>query len=574
LRKLFYILAILLFAVDVWSATYWVKGTGSGPNYVTYSSNSDSGCSTGDWTPTTDLEAVLTTIDDGNTVYLCDEIFTDDERDSDGILNFPKNQTIIGIGSATLKMDDGGNLHRVARITGRDGLVLQNIIFDANGDNQTAGYNYPCDISGATQNLTITGCTFKNATDGALNENTDAQQVGLHIGSAYGGTVNDLIQTSIFQNCGAWGIRVSTNDDVITLDNNTVSDCSGGITGVGTGSLQCDSLTISNNTVTGWIKAPCIKSTAFIGNDLVVTGNYCYTPADEDVVGAVDDGYQMSFASATTGFSFTNNRYESNGADGDYGMVFNLVNGQTATITDNYVFGAPCTCFYVSGGDAATITRNRLVGCGDDATCGARDGIYLYINTNQSNEPAESHNIYGNVVDDCYGGVRMAGLEAYDRPSGNKIVNNLFLNLTGIGLETIGYVDSDNIFKNNIITLASGEYVNLATNGVFTAGYIDTNLYYGGDGSGDWTSAGSGYDTLVSWNGTTGHDGTNSQVIDPSLSGYCPDESDDPGVDLGAVTGISGQTDFYGKFPWNTIDIGACELYFGRTGMKFDGIQQ
>jgi len=314
-----------------------------------------------------------------------------------------------------------------------------------------------------------------------------------------------------------------------------------------------------------------IHLTQVYGNGIVLDDNDLSSPNGNC------DGIEVSFnvsQTPSTSFTVKNNTVNITGNCGDTGIVTDLDAAQTGVVVeDNTVINARKSGFWIVGGTNGIWRRNKASVI-EAAASSRKAGFVLYCYDLDNGRDIMSGNVFhNNVVDGAPNGFDLYGQNGTYYVGAVSIYNNLLINIYEVGIKFESYGSSSTVAKNNIVYLddsdLDAQYVSAASaNHQPSAGNINANGYYGGDGDDNWTwGATTDIDDLSEWQSASSQDTTNSFLSNPSLSGYCPDSPTDPGVDAGTPTGISGQTDYYENPIVNTIDIGACEwqaLYYLR----------
>lgn len=526
-------------------ATYYIR---DGASNVKYNQNS---CAEGEsWTGATYLEDVINSVGGaGNTYDLCDCAFSGDEVSGDNTLELSVGTITIQNGVISASANITKNY--LVYINNLNSVTFSNVTLD--GSAFASGSGYGLRYAGTSGSTNVTGCTFQNFGFGfgyaILGGSTGNSN------SVTGSTFTGCLRAVSLANSGSW-----------TISSNTMSGGAHNIAISGSSS----SITASYNNISTWGTLAAgygVIGSTLTGNNIVITHNTFTNAADNQ------DCIQLTFSSVATGVEISHNTITESGTVGDSGIVLNLPVGMSAVIEHNNLYNIYKNGIWLNGG--TPIVRYNLI---KDMVGGGgayHKGAIVSMRAAAFPVAQSQAQIYDNVIDGSPNGIKIYGESGYE-VDGIIIDNNTILNTTEHGIYFEGYTDGNEVIVNNIIYPASGLYAEFEANAQPDPGNMDYNIFYGLDGDDDWVwGATTNIDTLTDsnpWDDTSSQD-THSIAADPSLSGYCPDSSTDPSVDAGTATGISGQTDFYGKSAWNTIDIGACEYQPGNRGNTFYGVQ-
>ena len=498
-----------------------------------------------------------------------------------GVSGHPITIQAYGTGADPIIKQPNGNDANAWITVDDDYITFKDIEFDGNGANQAAGFGRVIHLSAAT-NIIFDGCTIKNC-----RNNADAFGVGSLDSS------DITIQNCIFSGnyirsilgqgdaCDTWtihnntitgvseaaGIDFQLGPDTIVITDNTISGGGFGIR-VGNNNVGEESIgvTITGNNITDFGNS----AAASHGIQVFVDGNSdTYNISNNTVSEPANDydGYKFAWQGNPTTVTINGNTFtNSSSPTGDSGIVVDMFDTGTATITNNKIYDAPHYGIYILGGNNHTITGNLFKDCGvDDFPAIAVESATW----EGENVDASNHTIAYNILDTCERGI---GLNVKDGLTINdiKIYNNVIYgtygttSVVGAGIylyETDGTM-SGILIKNNIF-YDNGANYHLAVCAECQTNFVsDNNDFYG---STNWKWGAEADDTsLADWQTASSGD-ANSIVADPlfvdAAGGNFKLRWPSPCISAG--TDVSLTEDYLGKtIPiGGAFDIGAIETY-------------
>ena len=510
----------MLCATDVWGATYWISEGGTAPT-----KEDSSACN----------DAMDIDVHNGETFAGLDIInLCDDGGDFDAALNTPSSGSE---GNVITYQNGAGESPRfevaASIIIDEDYLVFNDITFD--GTSVATGspnYGRVVVLSGA-DNVTFEGCVFRDAPD-------DGNAWG--VGSANTTSTNILLDTCTFTGNNRAGVYIGgDNDDYWTIDNSTFT-LTTDVVGVDV-RLGPDNITITDNDITGGSYGIRIgnNSDLDVSSNITITGNtidasgdgtgtthpiqvFVYAASDTYVISnntvtnpADDvDCMELAWQGNPSSVTISNNTITNDTpATGDYGIVVDMFDTGTATITGNNISDVPSGCIYALGGNAHTITGNL---CTDGGTAGTPTFPAIYVESmtwEGSDNDASNHTVAYNIINNwsrCFGVNVRDGLTA----NGIKFYNNTCYgfddtHVIGAGLslyDTSGTCDGVELINNIFFDNGAENFVNIAAD-CQTNFVASNNIYYDTSSDTYWQWGADAQDTtLAAWSSASGDTST------------------------------------------------------------------
>ena len=410
-------------------------------------------------------------------------------------------------------------------------------------------------------NWTVTDCTITGATD----------SIGIDFRLGPDGiTVDNNTITG-----GGFGIRVGAfyNDQCVGAAN-PVACCSGVDTGNCEESIGVD---ITRSTIDEFGDSATTSHAIQVfvdgsSDNYDISNNIISDPADDY------DAMELAWQANPSTVTIQNNIITNDSPTvGDYGIVVDMYDTGTATVSGNRVSNIQNGCIYFIGGNAHTITRNV---CTDGGTNGDPTTAAIYFESRTwagGDNDASNHVVSYNIIDSwgrCFAtnvrdGLTANGIKFYNNVCYDPDDSNAAVGAAFSFFDTDGTNDGTEV-KNNIVYDGGATYFVQVSADCQTNFDADYNIYYG---SANWKWGADADDTTIADWRTASSGDANSTTSDPlfadASNGYFLLNRGSPAIDAG--DDLSLTTDYPGgTVPQddpneanadNGTDIGAYEYY-------------